>query len=206
MRKVLYTLAASALVAALIPATALGSSHHRRHHARSHHSRTHHGVRHRQFGQSSDPTTPSMADNAGTVASFDGTTLVIKLADQSTVSGTVTGDTEIECQAADMSGTSFNSDDEASDQSGGSGDQSGGDQSGGSDDNGDNNDQGDDNDNDDNDAMQSCGPSSLTTGAIVHEAELSLTGAGAVWNKVELLTSSSSSSTSGSSTSSGDDD
>ena len=100
MRKVLYTLIAGALVAALIPATALGRSHHRRHH---HHARAHHGIRHKQFGRGDAPATPSMADNAGTVASFDGTKLTIQLADGSTVSGTVNNDTEIECEAADMS-------------------------------------------------------------------------------------------------------
>ena len=45
--------------------------------------------------------------------------------------------------------------------------------------------------------MQNCDTSSLTPGTIVHEAELKLSGAGAVWDKVELLTSSSSPSSSG---------
>jgi len=45
--------------------------------------------------------------------------------------------------------------------------------------------------------MQNCDSSSLTPGAMVHEAELKLSGAGAVWDKVELVTSSSSSSSSG---------
>jgi hypothetical protein len=184
LRRILYTLIAGALVAALIPATALGRSHHRRHHARVHHK-----IRHKQFGRTSAPTTPSMADNAGTVASFDGTKLTIQLADGSTVSGTVNGDTEIECDAADMSQTNFSGDDQGGDNSG-SGDQ------------GDNNDQGDDNG--DNNNMQTCDSSSLTPGTIVHEAELKLTGAGAVWDKVELLTSSSSSSSSSSSGDSGD--
>jgi hypothetical protein len=183
LRRVLYTLLASALLAALIPATALGRSHHRRHHARSHHARVHHKLRHRQFGHSSDPATPSMNDNAGTVASFDGTKLTIMLADGSTVSGTVNDDTEIECEAADMSVTSFNRDDE------------GGDHSGSGDRGDDHGDQGDDNDNDDNN-MQNCGTNSLTPGTIVHEAELKLSGAGAVWDKVELLTTSSSTSSS----------
>ncbi|MGZ4187071.1 MAG: hypothetical protein ACXVUE_19810 [Solirubrobacteraceae bacterium] len=176
MRRVLYTLIAGALVAALIPATALGRSHHRRHH----HARVHHKIRHKQFGRGDAPTTPSMADNAGTVASFDGTKLTIQLADGSTVSGTVNGDTEIECDAADMSQTNFNRDDEGGDHNGGD----------------DNGDQGDNDNNDDNN-MQSCDSSSLTPGTIVHEAELKLSGAGAVWDKVELLTSSSSSSSSG---------
>jgi hypothetical protein len=176
LRRVLYTLIASALVVALIPATALGRSHQRRHH---HHARVHHRIHHKQFGRSDAPATPSMADNAGTVASFDGTKLTIQLNDGSTVSGTVNNDTEIECEAADMSQSNVNSDDEGGDHNSGD----------------DNNDQGDDNDNDDNNA-QNCDTSSLTPGTIVHEAELKLSGAGAVWDKVELLTSSSSSSSS----------
>ena len=168
MRRVLYILIAGALVAALIPATALGRSHHRRHH---HHARVHHRIRHKQFGRSDAPAAPSMADNAGTVASFDGTKLTIQLADGSTVSGTVNGDTEIECDAADMSQTSLHRDDQGRDHSGGD------DNSGPGNNNG---------DNDDND-MENCDTSSLTPGTIVHEAELKLSGAGAVWDKVELL-------------------
>ena len=191
MKKVLYTVLASALLAALIPATALGRSHHRRHHARSHHARVHR-VRHEQFGRSSDPASPSMNDNAGTVAAFDGTKLTIMLADGSTVSGIVNNDTEIECESADMSGTSFNRDDQGGDNSG-SGDQ--GDDNSGSGDQGDDNGDNNDNDNDDNN-MQNCGTNSLAVGTMVHEAELRLSGAGAVWDKVELLTTSSSTSSS----------
>ncbi len=44
--------------------------------------------------------------------------------------------------------------------------------------------------------MQNCDASSLSPGTVVHEAELKLSGAGAVWDKVELLTSSSSASSS----------
>ena len=178
MRKVLYTLIAGTLVAALIPATALGRSHHRRHH---HHARTHHRIRHKQFGRGDAPAAPSMADNAGTVASFDGTKLTIQLADGSMVSGTVNNDTEIECEGVDMSHTSLHRDDEGRDHSGGDDNSGPGD---------------DDGDNDDND-MENCDSSSLTPGTIVHEAELKLSGAGAVWDKVELLTSA---------TSDGDDD
>jgi hypothetical protein len=182
LRRLLYTLIAGALVAALIPATALGRSHHRRHHARSHHARVHHRIRHRQFGHASDPATPSMSDNAGTVQSFDGTKLTILLADGTTTeTGIVNNDTEIECEAADMSGTSVQGDDDQGGDNSGPGDQ------------GDDNDQGDD----DNNEAQNCDTSALTPGAIVHEAELRLSGAGAVWDKVELLTSSSSSSSSG---------
>jgi hypothetical protein len=173
LRKVLYTLIASALVVALIPATALGRSHHRRHH---HHARVHHRIHHKQFGRADAPASPAMADNAGTVAAFDGTKLTIQLADGSMVSGTVNDDTEIECEAADMSQTSFHGDDHGRDHNGGD----------------DNSGPGNNNDDNDNDEMENCGTGSLTPGTIVHEAELKLSGAGAVWDKVELLTSSSS--------------
>ena len=191
MRKVLYTLIASALLAAVIPATALARGHHgRHHHARAHH-KFHHKIRHKQFGRASAPATTSMSDNAGTVSSFDGHTLKIQLADGSTVSGAVNDSTEIECQAADDSQSDFKADHEG-------GDRSGSDQQGdrGDDDaNNNNNDENDDNDNDDNN-VQNCDASSLTPGAIVHEAELKLGGAGAVWEKVELLTTSGTSSSS----------
>ena len=141
MRRVLYILIAGALVTALIPATALGRSHHRRHH---HHARTHHRIRHKQFGRGAAPAAPSMADNAGTVASFDGTKLTLQRRDHE-----------------------------------------------GRDDSGGNDNSGPGNNNDDND-MENCDSSSLTPGTIVHEAELKLSGAGAVWDKVELLTSASS--------------
>jgi hypothetical protein len=170
LRRVLYRVVASALVVALIPATALGRSHHRRHH---HHARPHHQIHHKQFGRGDAPATPAMADNAGTVASFDGTKLTIKLSsDGSMVSGTVNDETEIECESVDMSQTSFNKDDEGRDDHG---------------------DRDDDNDNDNDDNMENCDTSDLAPGTIVHEARLSLSGAGSVWDKVEVLTSSISS-------------
>lgn len=188
MRRVLYTLVASALVVALIPATALGRSHHRRHH---HHARAHHQVHHKQFGRGDAPATPSMADNAGTVASFDGTKLTIKLSsDGSMVSGTVNDETEIECESVDMSQTTFNKDDKGRDDHGDRGEDRG-DRDDHGDRGDDRGDRGDDNDNDDN--MENCDTSDLAPGTIVHEARLSLSGAGAVWDKVEVLTSSSSS-------------
>ena len=179
MKRVLYTLVASALLAALIPASALARGHHARHH----HARHHHKIRHREFGHAGAPVAPGMDANAGMVASFDGTKLTIELADGSTVSGTVNNDTEIECEGIDDSHTSFHRDDHGSGRSGGD------DHGDRGDDHGDRGDRGDDNDNDDND-MENCDSSDLTPGAMVHEARLRLSGAGATWDKVELLTSS----------------
>ena len=162
MRRILFTVAASVMIAAAAPATAL--AHKGRHHHHHHHVRVHH----RQFGRVSDS-----AGNAGTVASFDMATnkLTIQLNDGSMVTGTVTPDTEIECNAADMPAhdSFFRKDDH-----GGSGDQ------------------GDDNDNDD---MANCGTAALTPGTAVHEAKLRISGDGATWDKVELAAPTGSMST-----------
>jgi hypothetical protein len=119
------------------------------------------------------------------VSSFDGTTLVIKLTDNSTVSGKVTPDTEIDCQSAQQS---FQGDEGTSGGSGDQGDQSGdqGGPSGGGNDQGD---QGDDDngDGDNGDGGQSCGTANLTPGAVVLGAELKISSAGATWSQVELM-------------------
>jgi hypothetical protein len=180
----LFTLVSSVMIAAAVPAAALA---HGRHHHHHHQVRVHH----RDFGHVND-----MAGDAGTVASFDSATgkLTIALNDGSTVTGTVTPDTEIECEAANEPehDNFFHKNDHGS----GSGDQGGsGDQSGSGDqgDRGDDNNRGDDNDNNDN-AMQNCDTSALTTGATVHEAELRLSGNGAIWDRVELAAPAGSSS------------
>jgi hypothetical protein len=189
---------------------ALARSHRARSHHKSHHARTHHSVRHKQFGRTSAATTTAPSDNAGTVLSFDPATnkLVIQLnSDNSPVSGTVTPDTQIECDSASTSSNmghdfAFRKNDHgggggdnssASSDQGDNDDQAGNSDQGDSDDQAGNSDQGDSDDN----SSQSCGTSSLTPGAIVHEAELRLSGAGATWDKVNLITSSSSSSSSG---------
>jgi hypothetical protein len=149
---------------------------HGRHHRSHHHFRVHH----RDFGHVND-----MAGDAGTVAAFDSATgkLTIALNDGSgTVTGTVTPDTEIECEAANEPehDNFFHNNDHGS----GSGDNG---------DRGDDNNRGDDNDNDDNN-MENCDTSALTPGATVHEAELRLSGQGAIWDRVELVAPAGSSS------------
>src|SRR5438270_11891426 len=110
MRRMILAAATGSLLLALAPASALArhhSHHHKRHHAK-HHARVHRVV-HRRFGDVNNPTTPttpSSSSAVGTVDSFDGTTLTIKLNSGSTVSGTVTNDTEIECSSASSSMTS----------------------------------------------------------------------------------------------------
>ncbi len=182
MRRTILVAVASSLVMALAPASALArhnSHHHKRHHAK-HHARAHRvTIRHRRFGDVNGPTTPTTPSTTssavGTVDSFDGTTLVIKLNNGSTVSGAVTNDTETECSSASM--TLDVRRDGGGGDSGGSGEH--GDNTGGGDD--------DNGQGDDEGQQQSCGTSALTAGASVSGAELKISSAGAVWEKVDLI-------------------
>jgi hypothetical protein len=178
MRKIVLTVVATCAVVAFIPASALAHGH-KRHH-RAHHVRVHHRTFGHDWGQSSAPTSTSAQQNAGTVQSFDATTGVLTIAlnnNQGTVSGMVTPDTEIECEAVDMSATShWRSHDHGGDNGGNDqGDDQGG---------------GDDENENENENAQNCDTSSLMTGTVVHAARLSLSGAGATWDKIELVTPS----------------
>jgi hypothetical protein len=107
-------------------------------------------------------------ENAGTVASFDGTTLVIDLAGGGQVSGTVTPQTEIKCETEDEHevGDDSSSRARASHDSGGVDDNSGpgGDVEHGDDDN-------------------VCTTADLTLNAVVHEADLE----GTTFTEIELV-------------------
>jgi hypothetical protein len=184
MRRVVLTTVASVAVLALAPASALASHHHKRHHRRVHHAR----VSHRRFGDmsASSTTTPSTttAPAAGTVDSFMNGVLTIKLNDGSTVSGAVTNDTEIECEAARSMSTFHGDDHGGGDNSGpGGGDNSG---PGGGDDRGDRGDDRGDR-NDQGEEHQNCNTADLTPGAMVGGAELRLSSTGASWDKVDLI-------------------
>lgn len=136
-------------------------------------------------------------ERAGTVASFDSVTgvLVINLATGGTATGrVVTGVTELECENEneneDSRTPSNNGPGSANSGPGNAGDDDHGD-----DDDNDNDDHGDD-DNDDNDRgdddddggdRDRCPAGALRAGAIVHEAELKFTSAGAIWDEIELL-------------------
>ncbi len=175
MRRILFTICASAVVVAPVPAVAMAHGRHSRHHhgARAHHV---HRAHTKRFGHFSDPSTPSTSPSpsgAGTVASFDSTDnkLTIMLADGSTVSGTVTRDTEIECKAPDAE-ESFATDDHGGRSSGedSSGDDSAGEDAG----------------EDDGGAEASCSSADLKPGATVLAARLEISSAGSIWDKVEL--------------------
>jgi hypothetical protein len=199
MRRFTLTIATTIAAVALLPAAALAGTH-ARHHQRRHHHAHHALVRHERFGaittgsssgsssNSGAGGTATPAESAGTVQSFSGGVLTLALADGSTVSGKVTDSTEIECEAAQMSGMHADGD--------GGGGHGGGDNSGpGSGDNqgqrgGDNGDRGDDNgdrgDDNGND-NQTCMAGGLVAGAAVRSAELRVSSAGATWDKVELV-------------------
>jgi hypothetical protein len=169
MKRLLVALVLGGALFAFGPATALAAKHH--HHG--HHARHHSRVRFERFGRSTAPagsSTQSNAHNAGMVTSFQNGTLTITLNDGSTVSGTVTRQTEIECKAPATSST-MQRDDHGRD----NGDRG--------DDNG--NDNGDDN----NNAEHSCSTADLQPATVVREAELKVSGSGATWDKVELVTS-----------------
>lgn len=172
MRKIVLTVVATCAVVAFIPASALAHGHGRRHH----HARIHHRQFGRAWGQAGNttPANPTAAQDAGTVQSFTNGVLTIALANGQTVSGMVTPDTEIECRAPETAATAgWQSHDHGGDNGQGDDDQGQGD--------------------DDNENAQNCDTSALTAGAVVHEARLSVSGAGANWDKVELVTTSTAS-------------
>jgi len=131
-------------------------------------------------------STPASADQtAGTVASFTGGVLTITLTDGSTVSGKVTEETEIHCMAtASAEGLEDGHDgeggeDSGEDSHGGSGTSAHAADSsqGGSDDGGDG----------EHGESSPCTSAVLTPGAVVREAELSVSSGGAVWDHVDVI-------------------
>jgi hypothetical protein len=198
MRRYLFAPLLLLALAATIPAIALArSGEHRfdrhdrgrdRFELRHRHHRRH---RVEHFRQPAAKPGQAAAD-AGTIKSFQAGVLTIVLADGSTVSGRVNRDTEVECQAMD---DHFTREDGGPGPSGNSGDDRGdrGDQG---------NDQGDRNDANDNDANddngndanddndnnpgQTCAMALRTPGTHIRDATLTLTGSGAVWNRVDL--------------------
>jgi hypothetical protein len=197
-------IAAIALTALAVPGAAI-ASHQDEHqgrvedHGAHHHKRHHRHAHFVRFGntastQAASPTTatspPAPAANAdetaGTIASFTSGTLTIKLNDGSTVSGQVTEGTEIECRsamaAAARDGNGDQGDDRGQDGQSNSGPGDGR-HDGVSSRDGDDNDANDDNG---NDQAEQCTTTALVPGAVVREAELRVSSAGSVWEKVEL--------------------
>lgn len=173
MRKVLLITAASCALIALLPATALAKHGDRRHHHHAHHARVHH----RTFGH--DQGNGLQGQSAGTVVSFTNGVLTIMANDGNTASGSVTNATELKCEGAEPTEMEHH-------------DRGRGGDRGGDNDRGD--DHGDNNDNDNDDVNEMCTTADLVPGAIVQEARLSISGAGATWDEVELIVQSSGSS------------
>jgi hypothetical protein len=198
MRRMILTAVAATVLA--IPGSAL-ASHHGAHRAVAHHKRQHRHAHLVRFGTAASteaatptastpspaPTTPA-SDTAGTVASFANGVLTITLTDGSTVSGKVTEGTEIECHPAMASAASDGQGDnggqnQQGDDNGNDGQPSSGDEGQQGEVSG--HDGGDDNGQQQQEAGQ-CTSAALVPGAVVGEAELRVSSAGSVWEKVEL--------------------
>ncbi len=197
MRRIVLMITASVLTLGLAATPAL-ARHRSHHHHRSH--LRHASVRRERFGTSdtqqanatSDPSSPT----AGTVTSFTNGVLTITLGSGSTVSGMVTDRTEIECSAPEQGDNNAG---DGNDDNGNNGNDvsmrhadqgpGGGDNSNGNDGGSNNGDQGDQGDENGNQGGQSaCTTAALAATTVVQEAELSLSGNGATWTKIELVT------------------
>jgi hypothetical protein len=201
MKRMLLMAVTSSVLALAAPGVA--SAHHAKHHGASH---KRHAKRARvvTFGTAAltpasaptqtSPTTPTpttpTGETAGTVKSFEKGVLTITLKDGTAVSGMVTEETQLECQSATPSPTTGGDDQGAGDDQGGSeggehgastahaADHASQQGEGGSDHQGDGSGEG---------SQQSCTTAALVPNAVVGEAELKLSSAGAVWEKVQLL-------------------
>jgi type II secretory pathway pseudopilin PulG len=204
MKRMLLTTTMSAMLAMAAPGVA--SAHHnaKRHHRARHASaHRHHATRARvrTFGSplpagstTAPPTTPATApsaggETAGTVASFTGGVLTIVLNNGTTVSGQVTERTEIHCLVSTPPPTEG---DDGDDDGGGSEGDEHGSATSGRDGGGSHHDagRGDDVEGGEQSGSehgQSCTTAALLTGAVVREAELSVSSAGAVWGHVNLI-------------------
>ncbi len=194
MKRILTGVLASAFLAPALPAAA--SAHHRARHdargARAHHRRHHHTVVFAPAAKPSDTTgtptpTPASEEPVATVASFEGGVLKITLPDGSTASGKVTEETQISCGCEDSSQHEGWQGDQGDAANGGPGLEQ---HEGWQEHQGDAANGGPGLEHHDDAQMpenESCGVSALVPGAKIKDAELNVSGAGAVWEKVELL-------------------
>lgn len=195
MRRILIALVMSGAVVVAAPTASMAQRHHSRHHHARHHAR-HRSTRHRRRERFGHWDENGSAQPAGTVTMFtdngDGTgVLTITLNDGSMVTGNVTKDTELECttsnsgqQGDDNGDNDGNGDNNAN---GGDDNANGGDNNASDDDGGNGDDNGGNGDGDN--GAQMCSTASLTPGASVADAVLEISSSGAVWKKVELITS-----------------
>jgi hypothetical protein len=207
MKRIFLAAMASSMLALAAPGIASAAHNGKRH--GGHRSRTHAGhaksahvvtftARTAAGASSGAPSTPTTTagETVGTVTSFTNGVLTITLGDGSTVSGKATEATEIQCQSATPPASP--TDDE--NQGGGGNDQSGSDGGGqgaprsssgpieaqqhadslNANGGGDGQDEGEH-------GAESCTVAALIPGAVVREAELKVSSAGAVWEKVDLV-------------------
>lgn len=145
-----------------------------------------------EFKSGSDPRDDDSDDdgvedgdeNAGTVASFDGTTLTINLLNGGSITGTVDENTEVKCgdecnQDGDNSGPSDNSGPGSHADRRDHGDDDNGDDDATEDDTSDDN-------GDDENGDGSCSVADLAEGVAIHEAEIELKNGDAVFEEIEL--------------------
>ncbi len=191
-------------LALAIPAAAL--AHHATHHSASSHARHHKhhahlvrfvaGTAHKTTTAThstattvtTTTTTETPGESVGTVLSFEGGVLKITLGDGSVVGGKVTENTRLECASAAQGQEGSDDDGDQNDQ-GDDQNEHGGQPpvSGGHDQQGPGSSHGDDQHGSLSEVMQpECTVAALVAGAKVEEAELTLTSAGAVWEKVSL--------------------
>ncbi|HEY4426839.1 MAG TPA: hypothetical protein VGN08_01385 [Solirubrobacteraceae bacterium] len=192
MKRIVLAAVASSLLALAAPGVA--SAHHGKHHRAGTHKRHAKRARVITFGSAAaaptTPTTPTTPTPAGKVASFEKGVLTITLADGSTVSGKVTEETQIECRSATApTGTGHDDQGGGDDEAGRfSGEHGGPVQATASNHDENQEQQGDDDAAEDTGQSTTCTPeAALVKEAVVGEAELKLSSAGAVWEKVEIL-------------------
>jgi hypothetical protein len=212
MRRIYLTAMAFAALALALPgvASARHSSRHDARKAASHHRHHRHHSRKITFAAKAKTTTttspsaptktttepmPGSGEVAGTVTSFEGGILKITLADNSVVSGKVTEQTEISCSTPQPEGEDGDDSGEVQDTDDNEDNQDNQDSHGGGSFSHDGGGGGFSGSNGDDmrgastptAAGPTCGTAALVPGAKVHEAELSISGAGAVWDKVDLI-------------------
>jgi hypothetical protein len=199
MRLRLLTVVGALALALAVPSAALahhGRGHHHHHKAKAHHAK----FRFEHIGANgvsgptmtpSSPTTPSPTTpaNAGKVTSFEKEMLTITLGDGSTVSGTVTSETKIECVPATPATGAESGDKSPGDDMGEGDDQSRGDMS--QDDQSEEGSQDDRQDGDEDEqegaAEPPCDSSLLVPGTVVHSAELRIGPSGNEFENIVLV-------------------
>jgi hypothetical protein len=196
MKRVLLTAVTSLAAVCAGPGVA-SAAHHSKHHRGHHvHARHHARLRVLDFRAAAAPATTApvagstpaspAGESAGTVTSFKEGVLTITLTDGTPVSGKVTENTEIHCQSATPSVGDDQDEQQGQEQEAddnGSSGSSHGDAVAHQADHGSGGDEGQQGS---EEQQQSCTTAALVPGAKVREAELRISGSGAVWDHVDL--------------------